>query len=213
MFGTLIGDFYRRVEIDAGPERSDEKKTDPSAKNFAPPYGHSHMGTREPTSEENEIARLVLDAAYYVHTKLGPGLTEKVYEACMAHALKKRGLAARRQLTLPVYLDGERVDCGLRLDLFVNDAVIVEIKTVDAIHPLHLAQMITYLRMTERCLGLILNFNVPMMKDGVKRVVNSRPPWEYVRAATAEALGDAAAKATLFKNPSDDPTLVTNTAE
>jgi GxxExxY protein len=121
------------------------------------------MGTREPTPQENEIARLVLDAAYYVHTKLGPGLTEKVYEACMEHALKKRGLAPRRQVVVPVYLDGERVDCGLRLDLFVDDAVVVEIKTVEMLNPLHMAQMITYLRITQRCLGLILNFNVPMM--------------------------------------------------
>ena len=126
--------------------------------------------TEEPTEAENRIAKAVLDAAYAVHNALGPGLLEAVYEVCLAHKLQKPGYRVRRQVALPVIDDGVRVDAGLRIDILVNDSVIVEVKAVEEIHPVHKSQVFTYLKLTGRRLGLLINFNVRLLRDGVRRI-------------------------------------------
>ncbi|HEY2930924.1 MAG TPA: GxxExxY protein [Acidobacteriota bacterium] len=118
----------------------------------------------------DQIARQVVSAACNVHSSLGPGLLESVYEACLAHEVGKRGLSVRRQVPVPVNYDNVRLDLGFRLDLVVKEALIVEIKAVDALHPVHYAQMITYLKLTNLRLGLLINFNVPLIKEGIHRI-------------------------------------------
>lgn len=122
---------------------------------------------------ENEIATIIVDAAYKIHTRLGPGLLESVYEATLAYELAKRGLQLRRQQSMPVVYEAVRMDVGFRADLIVEDKVIVEIKSIDAIAPVHRKQLLTYLRLTDKRLGLLINFNVELIKDGITRVVNN----------------------------------------
>ena len=117
------------------------------------------------------VAKHVLDAALAVHKNLGPGLLESVYEACICHELGKRGVPFQRQVALPVLYDGAQLDAGLRLDLLVADCLIVELKAVDRDNPLFQAQLLTYLKLTGHRLGLLINFNVPLIKDGIRRVV------------------------------------------
>ena len=121
--------------------------------------------------EMERVAQQVVDAALTVHRALGPGLLESVYEICLAHELKKRNLKVERQVDLPVIYDGIRIDGGLRLDLLVNESLIVEIKTVEELHPIHTAQAITYLKLSKRRLALLINFNVPLIKNGIKRII------------------------------------------
>jgi GxxExxY protein len=116
-------------------------------------------------------AREVVDAAFCVHRALGPGLLESVYEACLAHELQKRALPFARQVALPVTYDGVAIEAGLRLDLLVNDCVVVEIKAVEKSLPVHDAPLLTYLKLTGKRLGLLMNFNVPLIKDGIRRFV------------------------------------------
>ncbi len=118
----------------------------------------------------DRIARQVVDAAYRVHSKLGPGLLESVYEACVVHELKHRGLTVCQQLSLPVVYDGMRLETGLRVDLLVENCVIVELKAIDELAPIHQAQVLTYLKLTGHRLGLLINFNVPVIKHGIKRI-------------------------------------------
>jgi len=122
--------------------------------------------------ELNEISGQVVDAAMKVHTALGPGLMENAYEACLEHELGKRGLLVKRQVALPVVYDGVQIDLGYRLDLLVEDAVIVELKAADRIAPIHEAQLLSYLRLSGKKLGLLINFNVLHLKDGIRRMVN-----------------------------------------
>jgi len=117
------------------------------------------------------LARQVVDAAFAVHKNLGPGLLESVYEVCLCHELSKRGIPFRSQVSLPVVYDGVRLDAGLRLDLLVGEALIVELKAVEKHNPLFEAQLLTYLKLTGHRLGLLMNFNVPLIKDGIKRIV------------------------------------------
>lgn len=121
---------------------------------------------------ENELAREIVDAAYKVHTTLGPGLLESVYETTLAHEMQKRGIKAYRQQALPVIYETIRMEVGFRADLIVGDKVIVEIKSIDALAPVHRKQLLTYLRLTGKRLGLLINFNVEVIKDGIVRVVN-----------------------------------------
>jgi GxxExxY protein len=121
---------------------------------------------------ENEIAKQIVDVAYKIHTTLGPGLLESVYEKIMAHELKKRGLHVVNQQPLPVVYEGVRLNIGFRVDLIVESKVVVEIKSVEAIAPVHKKQLLTYLRLTDKRLGLLINFNVELIKDGISRVVN-----------------------------------------
>lgn len=120
--------------------------------------------------ETNAVAQQIVAAAFAVHSALGPGLLESVYEICLTHELVKRGLTVERQTTLPVVYDGLRLDAGLRLDLVVGDCVIVELKAVEAVLPVHKAQLLTYLKLTGHRLGLLINFNVPLIKNGIQRV-------------------------------------------
>lgn len=122
---------------------------------------------------ENEVATIVVDAAYTIHKRLGPGLLESVYETTFAYELAKRGLQLRRQQAMPVVYESVRMDIGFRTDLVVADKVIVEIKSIDAISPVHRKQLLTYLRSTDKRLGLLINFNVELIKDGLTRVVNN----------------------------------------
>lgn len=117
------------------------------------------------------MARQVVDAAYAVHKALGPGLLEGIYEVCLTHELSKRGLKVERQVVLPVFYDGLRLDAGLRLDLLVEGCLVVELKAVETILPLHQAQLLTDLKLSGHCLGLLINFNVSLIRDGIKRVV------------------------------------------
>jgi GxxExxY protein len=107
-----------------------------------------------------------------VHSELGPGLLESAYTACLQHELGKAGLRSDAQVGLPVVYDGVKLDLGYRIDLLVEDLVIVELKSVDAIAPVHQAQIISYLKLSGRSLGLLINFNVAHLKDGIKRFVN-----------------------------------------
>jgi GxxExxY protein len=125
--------------------------------------------------KENEISGAILDAAYAVHVALGPGLLETVYEMALAHELKKRGFCVERQVPIPVEYDGQRVDEGFRADLIVERKVVVELKSVEELHPVHPKQLLTYLRLGGFKLGLLINFNVPKIKDGFHRVVNGLP--------------------------------------
>lgn len=116
------------------------------------------------------VAREIVDAALKVHRALGPGLLESVYEACLCHELTSRGLSWRSQILIPVVYEGLQIDTGLRLDLLVEDCVIVELKAVEKMLPLFDAQLLTYLKLSGNRLGLLINFNVPLIKDGIKRI-------------------------------------------
>ncbi|OGV82533.1 MAG: GxxExxY protein, partial [Lentisphaerae bacterium RIFOXYA12_64_32] len=118
----------------------------------------------------------ILGSAIAVHRALGPGLLESAYEACLAFELLERRLRVERQASLPVVYRGVRIDCGYRLDLVVEAMVVVEIKAVERILPVHEAQILTYLKLSGLSIGLLLNFNVPMMKDGIRRFVQDSPP-------------------------------------
>ena len=121
---------------------------------------------------ENEIAKHVLDAAFVVHTKLGPGLLESVYEVVLAYELKKRGLTADRQTPMPIMYDNIRFDEAFRSDLVVNGKIIVELKSVEALFPVHAKQLLTQLRLSGLKLGLLINFGEAHLKNGIKRVIN-----------------------------------------
>ncbi len=123
-------------------------------------------------AETEAIGKKVLDAAYAVHSALGPGLLESVYEACLAHKLRLQKVIADTQVVMPVMFEGIQVETGLRLDLLASNLVIVELKSVETITPLHEAQLLTYLKVTGFRLGYLINFNVVHLKDGIKRMVN-----------------------------------------
>ena len=120
---------------------------------------------------ENEIGARILDAAFQVHSFLGPGLLESSYEKCLAFELSSRGLTTNAQVPLPLIYRGFQLDCGYRIDLLVEDSVIVEVKAIEAFDDIHLAQILTYLKLSGKKLGYLLNFNVQKLKQGIKRVV------------------------------------------
>ena len=120
--------------------------------------------------ETDAIATQIVDAAYTVYSTLGPGLLESVYESCLEYELKERGLRVERQVSLPVVYKELHLDAGLRLDLIVASLVIVELKVVESLQAVHTAQVLTYLKMTGLRLGFLINFNVALIKDGIKRV-------------------------------------------
>lgn len=128
--------------------------------------------SHEPIPAETEIiARSAIDAGIKVHSALGPGLLESVYEHCLAHELTQRGVAVERQIALPVFYEGTKLEAGFRIDLLLARAVVVEVKSVDILAPIHQAQLLTYLKLSGCRLGLLMNFNVPLFKDGLKRMV------------------------------------------
>lgn len=121
---------------------------------------------------ENVVAQQIVDAAYRVHTTLGPGLLESVYETALAYELEKRGLHITRQQAIPVVYEAVRIHTGFHADLVVEDKVIVEIKALETIAPVHKRQLLTYLKLADKRLGLLINFNVALIKDGITRIVN-----------------------------------------
>ena len=134
--------------------------------------GQQYMRIETNLSEREEIiAEKIVDAAYTVHKNLGPGLLEKVYEVCFCYELSKRGLKYQRQVDIPIEYDGLTFDEGLRVDVFVEQLVICELKAVEQVNPLWEAQIISHLKLTKKRLGFLLNFNAPIMKKGIKRFV------------------------------------------
>ncbi len=118
-----------------------------------------------------ELSKVIIGAAIEVHKKLGPGLLESAYEECLAYELQLRGLNIERQKPVPLVYKEVKLDCGYRIDILVENKVLVELKSVDGFHPVHEAQVLTYLKFAEKKLGLLINFNVPRLKDGLKRYV------------------------------------------
>jgi GxxExxY protein len=137
------------------------------------------MATSIPISAPrvNKITGAVISAAMKVHSHLGPGLLESAYEACLAHELRKQGMRVAQQVGLPVVYDGEKIDLGYRIDLIVEDIVVVEIKSVETINPVHQAQLLSYIRLSGRSVGLLINFHVAHLRDGIKRMVDGKG-WE-----------------------------------
>ncbi len=129
------------------------------------------MDILKPLSE-NDLSRLCLDAAFKVHRTLGPGLLENAYEHCLAYELRKVGLHVLMQHPLPLVYEEVKLETGYRIDLLVNHKLIIEVKAVDAINDIHLAQTLTYLKLSNCKLGLLINFNVVLLKEGIKRVIN-----------------------------------------
>jgi GxxExxY protein len=130
------------------------------------------MENHRPLSErEEQIATAVVDAAYTVHKAFGPGVQENIYETCFCYELGKRGFPVRRQVHVPLIYDGHKFDDAVRLDVLVEELVICELKAVEAIIPLHNAQLLTQLKLTKKRLGFLINFNVPVIKDGIKRII------------------------------------------
>ena len=124
---------------------------------------------------ENEVAPIVVDAAFKVHITLGPGLLESVYESVIAFELQRRNLRVERQVPLPVKYEGIEIEQGFRMDLVVEGILVIEVKSVDAVAPVHRKQLLTYLRLSGLRLGLLVNFNTPYIKDGITRIVNGLP--------------------------------------
>ncbi len=121
--------------------------------------------------ETEKVGKQVLDAAYKVHTALGPGLLESAYEACLAYELQKQGLTAQTQVALPVIYDDAKINVGYRLDLLVEDCIILELKTVEKMLPLFEAQLLTYMKLSGVRLGYLINFNIARLKQGIKRMI------------------------------------------
>ena len=121
---------------------------------------------------ENEIAKIIVDAAFHIHKRLGPGLLETVYEVVLAYVLQRRGLKVERQVPVAIVYDDIKFDEGFRADLIVEDKVIVELKSVENVVPVHKKQLLTYLRLADKRLGLLINFGSELIRDGISRVVN-----------------------------------------
>lgn len=124
---------------------------------------------------ENEFAKIIVDVAFHIHRQLGPGLLESVYEAIMIIELRKRGLQVRNQVPVPVTWDDQLLELGFRADLLVEDCVMVELKSVENVIPVHKKQLLTHIRLAGLRLGLLINFNVELIKDGITRIVNGLP--------------------------------------
>ncbi|MCB0808724.1 MAG: GxxExxY protein [Flavobacteriales bacterium] len=126
-------------------------------------------------SRENELARVAVDAMVEVHRELGPGLLETSYQHCLAFELGERGLEVETQVALPLAFKGVRLDAGYRIDIWLERRLIIEVKSVEALHPIHTAQLLTYLKLTGNRLGLLVNFNEKLVRDGIRRLVNGLP--------------------------------------
>ena len=129
--------------------------------------------TKFKNMNENELSHLILQCAFTVHTELGPGLLESAYEECLYYELRKTGLNVEKQKPLPLIYEEVKLDVGYRIDIIVENKLIIEIKSVEALNDVHFAQLLTYLKLTNCKLGLLINFNVSLIKNGVKRVVNN----------------------------------------
>jgi len=120
-----------------------------------------------------ELTSTIIECALRVHTKLGPGVLESAYEACLEHELRKKGLQVERQMSLPIVYDDVRIECGYRIDLLVEDIVIIELKAVESLLPIHHAQLLSYLRLAGKEVGLLINFHELHLRDGIHRKINS----------------------------------------
>jgi GxxExxY protein len=123
--------------------------------------------------DTNALTHQIIEAAMKVHTELGPGLLESAYEACLEYELKKRGLRVQRQKELPVSYDSVRIDCGYRIDLLVEESIVLELKAVEELQPIHHAQLLSYLRLSKKEIGLLINFHTLHLRDGIVRKINS----------------------------------------
>jgi GxxExxY protein len=130
-----------------------------------------------PTPRVNHITGLIITAAMKVHSLLGPGLLESAYQACVAHKLRKQGLRVLTEVVLPVFYDGAEIELGFRMDMVVEDLVVVEVKCVEALHRVHHAQLLSYMRLSGNQVGLLINFHVSHLRDGIKRMVDGKD-WE-----------------------------------
>lgn len=135
----------------------------------------------------DEISGRIIGAAIEVHRHLGPGLLESAYESCLVFELKQLGLKIEEQKPLPVIYKDVELDCGYRLDLVVEDKIIIEIKAVEKLLPIHEAQLLSYLRLAHKKVGLLINFHVPVLKNGLKRIVNEFPDAEWAKRQTPQA--------------------------
>lgn len=122
---------------------------------------------------ENEISKVVVDCALKVHRQLGPGLLESAYQECLMYELKNQGLVVEKEKPMPLVYDTVKLDIGYRMDLLINNKLVIEIKSVESLNDIHLAQILTYLKLSGCKLGLLINFNVALIKHGIKRVVNN----------------------------------------
>ena len=122
---------------------------------------------------ENELSKIVFDSALKVHQTLGPGLLESAYEECLFYELKKIGLDVQKQKALPLVYEEVKLDVGYRIDIIIENKLIIEVKSVEALNDVHFAQLLTYLKLTDCKLGLLINFNVALIKNGIKRIVNN----------------------------------------
>ena len=123
-------------------------------------------------SEHNQLTKKIVDCAYHVHKELGPGLLESIYEVCMCKELSERKMTFHRQMHLPVNYKGEDLNADFRIDFLIQENIVVELKAVETILPVHHAQVLTYLKLADKRLGILINFNVPLIKDGIKRFIN-----------------------------------------
>lgn len=130
------------------------------------------MKNHQNKTRSDELSNQIIGAAIEVHKALGPGLLESAYEECLCYELKLKELKFEKQKSLPVTYKGVHLDCGYRIDILIEDLVIVELKTVTVFEPIHKAQLLTYLKLTGLWLGLLINFNVPILKEGIRRIVN-----------------------------------------
>src|SRR6056297_4367025 len=121
--------------------------------------------------EEEDIGRAVVHAAFYVHKTLGPGLLERVYEVCFCHVLSEKGLSVMRQIDIPIVFEDMTFEEGLRLDVMINDLVVCELKALKQVHPVWQAQLLSHMKLTGKRLGYLINFNVPLIKDGIQRMI------------------------------------------
>ena len=129
---------------------------------------------RSPSLRTNQITGAVITAAMKVHSALGPGLLESAYQACLAHELRTRGLAVATEVPQPVVYEGQKLEVGYRIDLVIEGRVVVEVKSVDALHPIHQAQLLSYMRLSGIGAGLLINFNVLQLRNGIKRMVDGK---------------------------------------
>jgi GxxExxY protein len=127
----------------------------------------------------NALSHRVIGCAMKVHSALGPGLLESTYEACLEHELHKAGIAVERQTTLAIHYDGVQIDCGYRVDMLVENFIIIELKSVDQLTRIYEAQLLTYLKLANLNLGLLINFNVLHLRNGIKRIVNNFPEKDF----------------------------------
>jgi GxxExxY protein len=158
--------------------RGDGNSFEPRRREDAKKKGNMTSYGESTGSELERIASIVVDAIFKVHSSLGPGLLESIYTICLAYELGKRGLKVEREVKLPIIYDGVRLEAGLRLDLVVESCIVIESKSVEKLLPVFDAQLLTYLKLTGYSLGFLVNFNVALIKDGIKRVIltSQTPP-------------------------------------